>query len=164
LRIILVPRHLERVRDVCAAFDEPLLLRSETKAGKVPAGERVIVVDVMGELVAFYAMATVAVVGGSFYPGVEGHNPLEPAALGVPTVFGFYMRNFVDPANALLKGDGAVQTQPEGLQEALQTLLDDPQRRDRLGQKGRDAVLANQGAIGRSLDVLEPLVCPSRQS
>ena len=36
----------------------------------------------LGELTQFYAAATLAVVGGSFYPGVEGHNPLEPAALG----------------------------------------------------------------------------------
>ncbi|MFO7975695.1 MAG: 3-deoxy-D-manno-octulosonic acid transferase [Candidatus Hydrogenedentota bacterium] len=158
LRLVVVPRHLERVSEVCAAFDEPLLLRSETKAGRSLSGERVVVVDVMGELVAFYAMASVAVIGGSFYPGVEGHNPLEPAALGVPTVFGPYMRNFIDPAKALLENGGAVQTDAEHLQETLATLLSDPETREHLGAKGRQAVLENQGAIARSLDILEPFL------
>ena len=158
LHFVLVPRHVERVRDVCASFDEPVLLRSETKAGRAPAGERIVVVDVMGELVAFYAMATAAVIGGSFYPGVEGHNPLEPAALGVPTVFGPYMRNFIDPAGALLEGGGALQVTANDLQETLAGLLEGPEKRDRLGEKGRGAVLANQGAIGRSLAVLEAMV------
>ncbi len=160
LRMILVPRHLERVNEVCAPFEEPLLLRSEVRAGRTPAGERVLVVDVMGELVGFYAIATVAVIGGSFYPGVEGHNPIEPAALGIPTVFGPYMRNFIDPARALLEGDGALQTDAEHLRESLATLLDDAEARERLAGKGRRAVLANQGAIARSLDVLEPLLSP----
>lgn len=160
LRLILVPRHLERVRDVCAPFDEPLLLRSETRMGRTPAGERVIVVDVMGELVAFYAISSIAVIGGSFYPGVEGHNPLEPAALGIPTVFGPYMRNFIDPARALLKEGGAIQVVAEELQKTLARLLNDSETHDRLAAKGRMAVLANQGAIGRSLAILEPLVRP----
>ncbi len=161
LRLILVPRHLERVGEVCASFEEPLLLRSEVRGGRTPAGERVLVVDVMGELVGFYAIATVAVIGGSFYPGVEGHNPLEPAALGIPTVFGPYMRNFIDPARALLEGDGALQTDADHLRESLATLFDDAEARERLAGKGRSAVLANQGAIARSLDVLEPLLNPS---
>jgi 3-deoxy-D-manno-octulosonic-acid transferase len=158
LRLVLVPRHLERVREVGAAFDEPFLLRSETKTGRAPAGERIVLVDVMGELVAFYAMASVAVIGGSFCPGVEGHNPLESAALGIPTVFGPYMRNFIDPAKALLESGGAVQTDAEHLQETLAALLSDPETREQLGSKGRQAVLANQGAIRRSLDILEPFV------
>lgn len=158
LHLVLVPRHIERAREVCAAFDEPLLLRSETKAGREPAGERIVVVDVMGELVAFYAMATLAVVGGSFYPGVEGHNPLEPAALAVPTVFGPYMRNFIDPAKALLEKGGAIQTDDESLPNTLANLLNDPHARERLGSEGRAAVLANQGAIARALDILEPFM------
>ncbi|HQH54536.1 MAG TPA: glycosyltransferase N-terminal domain-containing protein [Candidatus Hydrogenedentes bacterium] len=162
LCLVVAPRHLERVHDVCAAFDEPYLLRSETQAGRAPAGERIVVVDVMGELAAFYAMAAVAVIGGSFYPGVEGHNPLESAALGIPTVFGPYMRNFIDPAKALLESRGAMQVDAGGLQETLAGLLTEPEARARLGGKGRAAVLANQGAIERSLDILEPLLRSGR--
>ena len=74
-----------QVNEAIAPFEEPLLLRSEVRQGRKPQGERVFILDTVGELVAFYALATVAVVGGSFYPGVNGHNPLEPAALQTPT-------------------------------------------------------------------------------
>ncbi len=158
LRMILVPRHLERVSAVCSAFTEPVLLYSALRNGQEAAGERLLVVDVMGELVKFYALATAAVIGGSFYPGVDGHNPLEPAALGIPTVFGPFMRNFIDPARVLLKSDGAVQTDAVELPELLPRLLEDAEWRARLATNGRTAVLTTQGAIVRSLDVLEGLM------
>ncbi|HPK00274.1 MAG TPA: glycosyltransferase N-terminal domain-containing protein [Candidatus Hydrogenedentes bacterium] len=160
LRMILVPRHLERVSTVCAAFTEPVLLHSALRSGQKPSGERLLVVDVMGELVKFYALATAAVIGGSFYPGVEGHNPLEPAALGIPTVFGPFMRNFIDPARALLESGGAVQTDAVELPEILSRLLIDEDWRARLASNGRAAVRTTQGAIARSLDVLEGLMEP----
>lgn len=156
LMLIVAPRHPERVRDIARVFTEPLILRSEIKAGKQPATERILLVDTLGELAAFYAAATVAVVGGSFHPGVNGHNPLEPAALGIPTVFGPYMRNFIDPARVLVEAGGAVQTRgAEELCRVLDALLADPSQRAVLGRRGRDAVLANQGAIKRTLQFLE---------
>jgi 3-deoxy-D-manno-octulosonic-acid transferase len=153
---------LDRLEAVMAAFDEPLLRRSDVRQGRRPSGERGFMLDTVGELVTFYALASVAVIGGSFYPGVNGHNPLESAALGTPTVFGPYMRNFIDPARELLARGGAVQvTRPEELAEVLGRLLQDPAERAKLGACGREAVLANQGSIARNLDLLESVV-PTR--
>jgi 3-deoxy-D-manno-octulosonic-acid transferase len=155
LRLVVAPRHLERVGEAVSAFDEPVLRRSETAQGRRRGGEKVIVLDTVGELAAFYALATLVVIGGSFYPGVNGHNPIESAALGVSTVFGPYMRNFVDPARELLARGGAVQVErPEGLLPVLMRLLGDPQERARIGARGREAVLANQGATERNLDLI----------
>lgn len=155
LRLIVAPRHLERLSEALAAFSEPILRRSEVKEGRSPAGERVFLLDTVGELVSFYAIASVAVVGGSFYPGVNGHNPLEPAALGVPTVFGPYMSNFTDPARALLAARGAIQvSRPEDLCAALRSLLGDPAEQRQLGTRARKAVLDNQGAIDRNVDLV----------
>ena len=164
-RLVVAPRHLDRVKETMAAFDEPVLRRSEVKDGRKPQGERVLVVDTMGELLSFYGCATVVVIGGSFFPGVNGHNPLESAALGVPTVFGPYMRNFIDPARVLVDGDGARQVaRPEDLSGTLRTLLSDPGERHRMGRRGREAVAANQGAISRSLDLLDAVLANSGSS
>jgi 3-deoxy-D-manno-octulosonic-acid transferase len=161
-RLVVAPRHLERVEEAVAAFDEPVLRRSEVKAGRKPQGERVLVVDTMGELVSFYGCATLVVIGGSFFPGVNGHNPLESAALGVPTVFGPYMRNFSDPARVLVDGDGARQVaRAEDLSGVLRGLLSESDERQRMGRLGREAVLANQGAISRSLDLLDAVLANS---
>ena len=85
LGLVVAPRHLDRLGEALAPFDEPVIRRSEIRDGRAPAGERVLFLDTMGELADFYAAATVAVIGGSFYSGVDGHNPLESAARLIPS-------------------------------------------------------------------------------
>ncbi|GMV91978.1 MAG: hypothetical protein AMXMBFR82_17560 [Candidatus Hydrogenedentota bacterium] len=156
-QLVVAPRHTERAGDIARVFDEPVRFRSQ----RPPTGpdSRVLIVDTVGELVSFYALADVAVVGGSFYPGVNGHNPLEPAALGVPTVFGPYMRNFMDPAEALLRYGGALQvTKPDDLTAALHEILDSPERTNKLVAGAREAIAANRGATARTLEFIEPFI------
>jgi len=156
LRLIIAPRHADRLADAVAPFrGEPYLLRSQVKEGRRWEGERILFVDTLGELLAFYALATVAVVGGSFYPGVNGHNPLEPAGLGIPTVFGPYMRNFIDPARELTIHNGAVQVDsPQALTPALALLLADPGARAQLAQNAAAAIARNQGALDRTVALI----------
>ncbi|HOJ68645.1 MAG TPA: hypothetical protein PLH06_07585, partial [Candidatus Hydrogenedentes bacterium] len=127
-----------------------VLKRGET----TPA--RVVLADTVGDLVGLYSLATVAVIGGSFYPGVEGHNPLESAALGIPTIYGPFMRNFPDAASALEKVGGALRlSAPDQLAETLKRLLSDPMKREVMGMSARQAVLAGRGALQRNLDCLD---------
>lgn len=155
LRLVIAPRHLDRLQEGVAPFKEPIKRRSE---GGLNTGARIFFLDTVGELVDFYAMGSVAVIGGSFSPGVNGHNPLESAALGVPTVFGPYMRNFIDPARELVAHKGAVQTDADELSKVLLRLLENPEERAALAQNGREAVRKNQGAIKRTLDLIEPFL------
>lgn len=156
LVLIVAPRHLHRMPEVLAPFKgESLVLRSEIKAGVGNKSARLMVLDTMGELSQVYALCQIAVIGGSFFAGVEGHNPLEPAALGIPTVFGPYMGNFQDAATLLIDAEGALQVAgPDALLSALTTLLDDPVYGRHMGNAGRQAVLRNQGATKRTLDVI----------
>lgn len=159
LRIILAPRHLRRLAEAAAPFNEGILRRTQIKRGLSHGDERIFLLDTMGELVQFYAAATVAVIGGSFFPGVDGHNPLEPAALGVPTVFGPHMLNFEDFARVLLKAGGAVQApSPEDLLPTLKRLLSDSKARIDIAKKGRKAVEENKGAINKNLDLLDTVL------
>lgn len=153
-RLVVAPRHVERVSEITRLFDEPVRYRSNRNGSKPDA--RILVVDSLGELVSFYALADIAVIGGSFYPGVNGHNPLEPAALGVPTVFGPYMRNFMDPAEALIKHGGAVQVNdPDQLAPTLVRILNAPAEADTIVHGARIAIAENEGATARTMDFLE---------
>ena len=161
LRIAVAPRHLDRIGEAIAPFHESILRRSQVKAGQRPGEERVFFLDTVGELVHFYAIASIAVVGGSFHPGVNGHNPLEPAALGIPTVFGPFMSNFPDPARVLVEARGAIQLcSPGELLPALRELLFAPEEGRQLGTRGRKAVLDNQGAIQRNVDLIAGTMSP----
>ena len=85
-----------------------------------PGSIDVLLVDTLGELLAFYAAGDVGFVGGSLVP-VGGHNLLEPAALGKPVVCGPYSFNspeaarLLDDAGALLRVQDAASL-ADGLQ------------------------------------------------
>jgi len=97
----------------------------------------------------------VAFVGGSL---VEkgGHNPLEPAALGVPVVMGPHIFNFQEICQLLTDAGGMVVCQNQ--EEAISTICNlfaHEERVKEMGEKGRTAVLQNQGALERTLRVVE---------
>jgi len=151
LRLVIAPRHVDRAEEVLGLFSEPVLRRSAVASGATSRGERVLLVDTVGELNRFYALASLAVIGGSFYVGVEGHNPLEPAGLGVPVVFGPHMANFEQPARALATVDGRARVStPEDLYRALSDALKDPGELRRRGTLARGVVLEGRGAAERT--------------
>lgn len=159
LRLVVAPRHVDRADEIAGFFSEPLQRRTRIRQGATHVGERVLLVDTMGELAGFLAMASVAVVGGSFFPGVNGHNPLEPAALGVPVVFGHYMSNFEDAAATLVARKGARQVAcPEDLYLAISELLGNAAEQRQMGTRARRAVLDNQGAVQATIDLIASVV------
>lgn len=163
LRLVIVPRHVERAPQIKAIFGEFCALRSELAAGMASGVERVIIVDSIGELHAIYACATVAVVGGSFSAEFGGHNPIEPAALGVPTVFGPEMDNFLEAAAQLIEMQGAVQVRDgESLRKVLDYLLGDPAERRQLGTRARRGVLKQRGAADRNIELIARILTDHR--
>jgi 3-deoxy-D-manno-octulosonic-acid transferase len=144
LRLILVPRRPERGADVLNLFGndgiDTALLSQPSRS--IPA---VVVVDRMGYLSRLYALANIAIVGGSFVPK-GGQNPIEPAACGKPVVFGPDMHDFPDVSRWLLNAGGAVQaSHEEDLYAICHRLLADPQEARMMGDRARRVVTDNQG-------------------
>ncbi len=155
LRLIVAPRHVQRAEEVAGIFEEKVRRRSSPNSDG--RNTPIFLLDTLGELNDFYAVATVAVVGGSFDISVNGHNPIEPAAQGVPVVFGPYMGNFEDPARALLDAGGARQVaDDQALLDALRELLGDTDKRAQMATAGQNAVRENQGATMRTVECLMP--------
>jgi len=163
LRLILVPRHVERaaaIADELIRAGIRVALRSKlTTSSKLsPAGEAdVLLVDTTGELRDWYALATVVFVGKSL-PGIAeigGQNAGEPAALGLPVVFGPHMENFAPLVAHLLKDKAAVQiAYASELHRALHALLTEPEGRTALGQRARAALAAHQGSAARTAECI----------
>jgi 3-deoxy-D-manno-octulosonic-acid transferase len=110
-RLIIAPRHLERVGkilELCWSLNLRPKLRSE-----FPDSDwDVLVLDTYGELSCAYSLADAAFIGGSILD-YGGQNPLEPAVYKIPVLFGKYMNNFTDEADLLIKGEGALQVSTE---------------------------------------------------
>jgi len=163
MKLILAPRHLRRMAEVESAIDKHSLSwrrRSEEVGGDSSAP--VIVLDTIGELQSVYSLADVTFVGGGLYPGIGGHNPLEPAALGKPVIFGPHMDNCRDIADSLVEAGGATTVaDATELADAVRRLLADDGLRANTGLRAREAVQSGQGATERSLDLLAGLLEPT---
>lgn len=105
-------------------------------------GHAAIVVDEMGLLAELYTAADAAYVGGGL--GRDGlHNPLEPAAAGIPVVFGPRFER--GDARALVSAGGAIACGPGELEPLFAAWLD-PARRAAIGYRARRVVEDGAGA------------------
>ena len=113
-----------------------------------------LLVDTIGELRLFYDRATVVFIGKSI-TAKGGQNPIEPAALGKPVVFGPNMQNFADITKIFLSQDGAGQVRNAAeLERTIADLLANPARREQLGRNAQQVVLENQGAVERTVEMI----------
>jgi len=161
LRLLLAPRHMERIGSIQE------LLRSRKQAYSLytsilacPAANKkseVVILDVMGVLSDHYGLATVAFIGRSLR-GYGGQNPIEPASFGCPIIFGPHMENFREIADELVQAGGAVRIRDEReLSEELARLLSDPELRDRIGERARRLVEKHRGASRKNLELINRL-------
>ncbi|MBD9355593.1 lipid IV(A) 3-deoxy-D-manno-octulosonic acid transferase [Methylomonas albis] len=156
LLLLIVPRHPERfqsVKKLCEQRELAVLMRSEQRACHDQTD--VYIGDSMGELKMLYAVADLAFVGGSLV-AVGGHNVLEPAAIGVPVLFGPEMFNFQEIAERILAAEGAIQcTDSSSLMATVMHLYRDEPFRSSLAGNGRLFVQNNQGATAKVAALLE---------
>lgn len=159
LFLVVVPRHFERSTEAARDLQQSGLkvtFRTEVSASaKLRTGETdVLLVNTTGELRAFYREAALVFVGKSLC-GEGGQNPIEPAAMGKPILFGPNMQNFASITKIILAAEAAIQVADEAaLEAALRTLLRDPARRAALGQNAVRVVQSNKGSIDRTVDII----------
>lgn len=158
--LILVPRHPQRFDAVARLVTQSGLTCTRRSAGETSqvSGLRsqVFLGDSMGEMFTYLAAADIAFVGGSLVP-VGGHNVLEPAALGLPVLFGPQMHNFIHARDALLDAGAARGVTAPTLAPVLAELFDSAGTRHEMGAAGRAAVARNQGALARVLAFIDEL-------
>ena len=126
--------------------------------GNVPSGNwDAIVIDVVGILAELYTMASVAYVGGGFHD--KGlHSVIEPAAAGVPVLFGPRWRGSRD-ARLLLEAGGAKAARDRReLAAAFTAWLTDETARATAAGAARAVVERGRGAADRSVQLVIDLV------
>ena len=111
--LIIVPRHPERFDEVAELIEKsglamarrsdasavnPEIIDSDTidfemrDEHTINPNIQVYLADSMGELMKWYALADVALVGGSLID-IGGHNPVEPASVATPVLMGGYTQS-----------------------------------------------------------------------
>ena len=157
--LVLTPRHPERFeRIVQLAKKRGFVTVARSSGHACTANTQVFVGDTMGELMLFFAAVDVAFIGGSLVPN-GGHNLLEPAALGVAALTGPATFNFVDITRMLLDAHAAIQVQNSTeLAQHVIYLLQHSKERSEMGERGREVIEANRGALAANLVLIEQLL------
>ncbi|MCG3126785.1 MAG: 3-deoxy-D-manno-octulosonic acid transferase [Phycisphaerae bacterium] len=160
VQLAIVPRKPERFDEVARLIASRgfVCLRRSSGTPVMPAvpepGKHVFLGDTMGELRKFYGLASVVFVGRTLVP-MGGSDVMEVAGLGKPLLVGPHTENFAE-AVALLSEAGACicVSDAASLARAAGELLADAERRRRMGEAGRAAIVSRQGATQRTVDRL----------
>ncbi len=158
--LVVVPRHPQRFDEVAALVAGAgfTLARRSGFAGDAPAGEalraEVWLGDSLGEMPAWYALADVALLGGSFAP-LGGQNLIEAAACGCPLLMGPHTFNFAQAAELAIEAGAARRVDDVGaaVSQALRLLHDGPARQA-MADAGRAFAAAHRGAAARMAEAV----------
>jgi 3-deoxy-D-manno-octulosonic-acid transferase len=184
LRLILVPRHPERFEDVARLLDTSGVawqrrsrlssIENTVRRASSPSKEafpssdgleahrtaqiatpRVLLVDTVGELGAWWGTAQIAFVGGSMGDR-GGQNMIEPAAYGASVCFGPNTHNFREVVDNLMHiGAAVVVRDQEELTQFVRRSLESPAFAANLGDRARQFVWSQLGATDRTLAAIE---------
>jgi 3-deoxy-D-manno-octulosonic-acid transferase len=162
LRLVLAPRHLERLGEVeqlLNAMGLSYVKATGLKLGERAGAARILLLDTLGDLRMLYRYGTLAFIGGSLYRGRGGQNLGEPAAAGIAVLFGPFHENQHETARALLAhGGGVVVRDSEELARAASRLLGDEPRRREEGARAREVYQNLAGGAARSLAQIRALI------
>jgi 3-deoxy-D-manno-octulosonic-acid transferase len=166
LRLILAPRHPQRCGEVAKLLDAAGLRwqkRSQLDDSPADPAARILLVDTVGELGGWWGTAHIAYVGGSLGRR-GGQNMIEPAAYGTAVSFGPNTKNFREVVALLRRNDAAIVVHDGAeLTAFVRRCLEQPAWAAQLGHRARQLVLAQRGAVDRTVALLAQLLQESHR-
>jgi 3-deoxy-D-manno-octulosonic-acid transferase len=161
LRLVIVPRHPERFEAVAKLIEAsglPWQRRTRLEIEGPRPNTRVLLIDAVGELGAWWGTAQIAFVGGSL-GNRGGQNMIEPAAYGAAVSFGPNTRNFRDIVDTMLAHHAAVVVRDQQeLTAFVSRCLEESGYAAELGSQARRLVADQLGATERTARLLANLV------
>lgn len=160
LRLLLVPRHAERRKDLEAEIRSfAVRYHFRTDSRQAPAGTEVYVADTTGELRMLTRCADLVFIGKSLPPNSGGQTPIEAAAMGKPLLFGPDMSNFRDVSRQLVRAGAAVRLgTPDNLTGSIEQLLSSPGQRLDMGRRADACIASSRGATVFTAEHLRELI------
>ncbi len=157
--LLLVPRHPQRFDEVAGLVSRRgLAMQRRSDNRPVEASTRVWVGDSMGEMFAYYHLAEVALIGGSWLP-FGGQNLIEACAIGTPVLIGPHTFNFdLVAEQAVAAGAASRFDTVEAAMDGALEIVADPLRRAGMGKAGLAFSAAHRGATQRTLEIVERLL------
>lgn len=155
LFLILVPRHTERslqIENTLKAQGFKTALRTKNNCTD---DTDILIVDTIGELMHFYAIADIVFVGKSLFAPGGGQNMIEPVSLGKPTLFGQHVSNFKQIAQGMAQEKCAIMVSDErNLKANLTHMLDNEENCANLKKNCLSFMEQHKGALDKNLNLI----------
>lgn len=147
--VVVAPRHPEKFpwfADALARADLPFRRWSYPESSAGERGLDLVLLDSLGELRRVYGVADLAFVGGSLVDW-GGHNPLEPALLGVPVATGPYMSSVNDVVAAFDESGCRILIENRAsIEELVTRVVEGDRSLQEMGARARAIALRFTGA------------------
>jgi 3-deoxy-D-manno-octulosonic-acid transferase len=157
---IIVPHHVDEKAIDAALTIHPkaiTLSKWENTIAKEASPQNtpsIIIVDRIGILRNLYQYATISYTGGGFTKdGI--HNVLEPAAFGVPVIWGPNDEKYREAIGLRNAGGGKQIQNTNELKDAIETLLSNETLLKEMGSKAAIYVKNNAGATNATLSIIQ---------
>lgn len=161
LYLVIAPRDISRGKEI-QVLATARGISSACRSEQNNDVRRLLILDTIGELAGCYRFANIAFVGGSLVD-LGGHNPIEPAVMETPVLFGPHMEDFAEISAELLSVGGAKSVaDEESLYQAVNNWLAAPELRKQAGLAALACVKKQQGVIERHLQLIQALIQPPR--
>lgn len=159
--LVLVPRHPERFDAVADMIQSKGVSLARWSCHDSTQHADVLLVDAMGVLQSLYAIADIAVIGGSLVP-IGGHNPLEAAICGRGVITGPYIHNFQQVMKDMQHASAAIVVHDDQELEALVLeMLREPKQLQALHANAALFMQKNTQVLERVRGVLEEFLPPN---
>lgn len=158
--LILVPRHPERfnsVFELCLQSNFNCIRRTLNQT--ITADTQVYLADTMGEMLTLIGASDICFMGGSLLGDkVGGHNILEPAALGKPSLIGPSYFNFQEITQQLINNNAAIVSHnATELTDNLIVIFQDELHRKQLQKNTLSFIEKNKGAVEKTLQQINKI-------
>ncbi len=158
LLLLLAPRHPQRFEDVAEMMTGRGIRWMRWSQQKPDPRAEVVLVDMMGALAGLYAIADIAIIGGSL-ASTGGHNPLEAAICGRGVITGPHVQNFREIMRDMQHAGGAVVAENnDALNQAVQYFLQHPGDLKKLNARAAAFMQDKARVLQRTMDAIRPFL------
>lgn len=151
--IVIVPRDINRGEDIQKLaerlnYDLPLYTDYEKSS------EDGIIINTIGELLNWYKLSDLVIMGGTFMGTMGGHNILEAIYFKKAVIVGNYMYNFIEIYEYMKEAVFTCEDK-EKLADIIQEAYENEELRNNIAEKAYNLLIQNNGASKKTLSIID---------
>lgn len=152
-KILIAPHDIStnHIKELAQLFSTDYCLFSEYNFTH-HCDKKILILDNIGRLSSAYKHADIAFVGGAFGSGL--HNILEPAAYGIPVIFGPKFSRFPEAAEMINAGAGFTVKNESEYVSLIKRFTNSETERKESGKRSAEFVNSRQGASNKVLNII----------